>query len=210
MKRFRRYYYDLFSTVYDRVIALHSKDKSARLRRFLIEKSTFGPGQKLLDVCTGTGAVAHEAARYSRGEGAVVGVDFSMGMLRVARRKSMGQLFPIFVLSDVTALPFREESFNVVTCSHAMYELDPETRRKALSEFRRVLVRGGRFIMMEHTAPSSPFVRFFYNIRLMTMGSSGNRAFARDERPEIARFFKDVRLELAPGGRSKIVYGKRA
>ncbi len=209
MKRFRRYYYDLFSRIYDRIIALHSKDKSESLRRFLIKKSAFRPGQRLLDVCTGTGAVAIEAARYVRGDGLVVGVDFSEGMLRHARKKAEGQDVPFFLLADVCALPFRKESFHVVTCSHAMYELSVETRRAGLSEFRRVLMHGGRFIMMEHTPPSSSFIRFLYMVRLMTMGSSGNREFALDERPEISRFFNDVSLEFAPTGRSKVVYGTK-
>ncbi len=207
MKRFRRIYYDFFSRFYDKVIALHSKDKSARLRRFLIEKSGFRPGQNLLDVCTGTGAVALEASRLSNGTGLVVGLDFSMGMLKKACSKARSRGNIMFVLGDVAAIPFKDQSFHVVTCSHAMYELSAKTRRHALSEIERVLRPGGCFIMMEHTEPKAPFVRFLYRLRIRSMGSSGNRAFAVDERPELKRFFKNVRLEYAPGGRSKVVYG---
>ena len=49
--RFRRAYYDLFSLVYDRVIALHSGDASARLRDLLIERTGITAGDRLLDLC---------------------------------------------------------------------------------------------------------------------------------------------------------------
>ena len=210
MKRWRRSYYDIFSSFYDGIIALHSKDKSARLRDFLIEKSGFEPGMNLLDICTGTGAVALRAASRQSSSGAVVGLDFSMGMLQKARKKARkGGIKVDFVLADVSRLPFLAETFHVVTCSHAMYELDPETRNSALGEARRVLVPGGVFIMMEHMEPDRPFVRFLYNLRLASMGSSSNREFAMDERPFVSRFFNGVQLMKAPGGRSKVIRGTK-
>ncbi len=208
MRRWRRRYYDLFSLFYDPIIALHSKDKSARLRRFLLERAGIAPGQKVLDICTGTGAVALMAGRMLKGNGVATGVDFSQGMLRKAREKARKQGINVhFVLADVSKLPFLNESFHIVTCSHAMYELDPSTREGALLEAKRVLVPGGVFIMMEHMEPSSPFIRFLYHIRLATMGSPENREFAMDERPFLSRYLEDVRLEPAPQGRSKVVRG---
>ncbi len=208
MKTLRRKYYDLFSNFYDQIIALHSKDKSARLRRFLLEKSGFRPSQYLLDVCTGTGAVAIEAAGVAKGEGLVAAVDFSSGMLRRAKDKAQVKGLKInFVLADVAQLPFKDDSFHVITCSHAMYELKPQTRHEALTQFKRILRPGGIFIMMEHRAPASPFIKLLYNLRIMTMGSSENRRFAQDEREELGRFFSGVRLEPTPSGRSKVVYG---
>ena len=209
MKGLRRKYYDIFSNFYDKIIALHSKDRSQRLRRYLIEKSGFRPGQYLLDACTGTGSVALEAARFSKGKGVVAGVDFSIGMLSKAVKKASGIGNVFFVLSDVGTLSFKDDTFHVVTCSHAMYELSPQTRQAALSQFRRVLRPGGRFIMMEHTPPSSPVIKFLYQLRILSMGSAGNREFAKDERRELSMFFKDVVLEIVPGGRSKVVYGTK-
>ena len=210
MKRWRRSYYDIFSLFYDRIIAMHSSDKSAYLRDFLLKKSEVSSGQRLLDICTGTGAVAIKAYERLRGAGFVVGVDFSRGMLKRAADKVTGAGENIsFVLADTAELPFKNRTFHVVTCSHAMYELDPETRDLTLREVVRVLVPGGRFIMMEHMEPSKFFVRLLYRIRLAAMGSSANREFALDERPVLARFFQDVKLEKAPTGRSKIVYGTK-
>ncbi|MBS1201608.1 MAG: Methyltransferase type 11 [Chromatiaceae bacterium] len=56
--RLRRAYYDLFASIYDRVIALHSGDASARLRDLLIDRTGVRAGGMLLDLCSGTGAPA--------------------------------------------------------------------------------------------------------------------------------------------------------
>jgi demethylmenaquinone methyltransferase/2-methoxy-6-polyprenyl-1,4-benzoquinol methylase len=207
--RLRRVYYDLFSSVYDRVIALHSGDASARLRDLLIDRTGVQAGGMLLDLCSGTGAVALRARRATGPDGLVIGLDFSWGMIRRARANAarMGVADVAFVVGDATRLPFAPASFDAVSCSHAMYELRPEARGRTLAEARRVLRPGGRFVMMEHCEPSRPLVRFLYRLRLLALGSSGNREFARDEVPFLRRFFVDVRSELAPTGRSKLVLG---
>ena len=208
MKIWRSIYYDLFSIFYDRIIALHSKDRSASLRNVLLQRSGIRPGQKLLDLCTGTGAVALRAGDMLTGSCMVVGVDFSSGMLKRAREKAVKKRIKAdFVLADTSELPFPADTFHVVTCSHAMYELDPTDRTATLAEARRVLVPLGTFIMMEHMEPLNAFIRFLYRLRLASMGSSENREFARDERPFLRRFFKEVKLEVLPGGKSKIVSG---
>lgn len=207
--RLRRVYYDLFASIYDRVIALHSGDASARLRDLLIDRTGVQAGGMLLDLCSGTGAVALRARRATGPDGLVIGLDFSWGMIRRARANAarMGVADVAFVVADATRLPFAPASFDAVSCSHAMYELQPDARGRTLAEARRVLRPGGRFVMMEHCEPHRPLVRFLYRLRLLALGSSGNREFARDEVPFLRRFFVDVRSELAPTGRSKLVLG---
>jgi demethylmenaquinone methyltransferase/2-methoxy-6-polyprenyl-1,4-benzoquinol methylase len=46
-------------------------------------------------------------------------------------------------------------------------------------------------------------------VRLSVLGSSDNRAFARDELPFLRRYFADVRRELSPTGRSKLIFGTK-
>ncbi len=209
MRRFRRKYYDVFSHFYDRIIALHSQDKRAFLRRLIVERSKAPKGGRLLDLCTGTGAVALCAGEMLGPESLVVGVDFSQGMLNKACEKAQKKnlLNVHFVLADVARLPFGEESFDAVTCSHAMYELTPKTREACFAEIKRVLKPGGVFAMMEHCEPKHPFIKMLYYLRLASMGSPENRAFARDEVPFFRRFFSDATKELTPTGGSKIILG---
>jgi demethylmenaquinone methyltransferase/2-methoxy-6-polyprenyl-1,4-benzoquinol methylase len=212
VKRFRRLYYDLFSHVYDRVIALHSGDASAGVREFLIERTGVGPSGRVLDLCTGTGAVALRARQATGPAGLAVGLDFSPGMIRKAREKvQAGGLEGVaLVVGDAACLPFASESFDAVTCSHAMYELHPEARERTLREAHRVLRTGGQFLMMEHCEPTRPVARFLYRVRLGALGSASSRDFARDEGPYLRALFSDVRQELSPTGRSKLIRGVKA
>lgn len=104
----------------------------------LVELAGARPGVRLLDLASGTGAVARAAAR--RGA-SVVGVDVSPGMLGVARGLSPHLDFR---LADAGALPFDGGAFDAVTCGLSVShftELD-----KALAEVLRVLRAGGRLI----------------------------------------------------------------
>lgn len=207
MRRFRRFYYDIFSHFYDLFIQLHSKDERSSLRDFLIKKTGIGPGDRVLDICTGTGAMTMAAHKVIVPKGLVVGLDFSYGMLskarEKARKKGLSALY--LVMGDVGEMPFKGDVFECVTCSHSMYELKSEARMKALNEICRVLKENGRFFMMEHCKPRNPFIRFLYYVRLMSMGSPENRDFAEDEAPVIKGFLKDVKREFSPTGKSKLI-----
>ena len=56
-------------------------------RRQAVAQGDIGPGQRVLDVCAGTGDLALLCARRQRGQGAVVGVDLNRAMLTRAQRK---------------------------------------------------------------------------------------------------------------------------
>ncbi len=209
MRRFRRFYYDLFSRVYDRVIALHSTDKAGRLRSWLVEKAGIGPGMMVMDLCTGTGSVALEAWKAMGGEGLVVGVDFSRGMLEKARSKGVVFSGLTWVEASASVLPFKEATFHVVLCSHAFYELKDWEKIWTLAEVKRVLLPGGRFLMMEHEEPAHPFVRFLYKVRLVSMGSWDSASFVAKEMELLSRFFRGVTKEKSPTGNSKLLVGTK-
>jgi len=128
VRRSRRAYHDFFSHFYDFVITLRSKDRSAALRDFLLERAGLATGGRLLDICTGTGAVALRAHETTGSTGVAVGLDFSRGMIRKAHEKACRVNLDgvYFVVGDAARLPFRSSVFEAVTCSHAMYELSPE------------------------------------------------------------------------------------
>jgi SAM-dependent methyltransferase len=100
------------------------------------------PGDRVLDVACGTGAVAAEAARRVAPSGAVAGLYLSPDMLAVARRK-----LPGFELREgrAEALPFDDYSFDAVLCQFGLMFFDD--RARALREMRRVLRPGGRVVV---------------------------------------------------------------
>lgn len=97
------------------------------------------PGERVLDVACGTGAVAQEAHRRVGPDGHVAGLDRSPDMLAVARRK-----LPDLDLREgrAEALPFDDDAFDVVTCQFGLMFF--EDRHAALQEMQRVLRSGGR------------------------------------------------------------------
>jgi len=205
MRRARRAYYDKFSRFYDRFVALHSRDTQGLARRFLADLLPVRSGGAVLDVCTGTATLLSHLQAKLGPDGRVIGVDFSRGMLKVAHEKT--RRFPNvhLVQADAGRLPFAAGTFDVVTCSHAFYELKGETQDSALGEILNVLKPKGTFLMMEHDVPSNPFVRALFYLRLAFIGSGRAVEFLRRERELLQGYFATVDKVMAPAGRSKVM-----
>ena len=201
-KSYRKAYYNLFSHMYDKFVELHSRDRRQRLRDWLVEMANLKPEDRVLDICTGTGAVAIKALNATRERAFVVGVDFSRGMLSRAREKSRKVNW---VQADVTLLPFKDNSFDVVFCAYGFYELKDREKYLALKEICRVLKPSGKFLIMEHEEPKHPIIKLLYRIRLATMGSLSSKKFIKRELEIISQFFQKVDKILSFSGNSKII-----
>ena len=201
----RRRYYDIFSHVYDAFIRLHSRGGEQDTRHVLVEavKAEAGPGSRILDLCCGTGAVVLAFAE-TYPHALLVGCDFSRGMLEKARRKTMGK-GAHFVEADAAELPFADDTFDVIACSHALYELKGEARKKALWEMRRVSRPGGCVLLMEHEVPVSPVLRLLFSMRLLSMGSEDAREFIAGGLERLGRIFPEVTLSHSPSGKSRLM-----
>lgn len=205
MRRGRRAYYDWFSRFYDRFVALHSGDAEGVARKFLAELATVRSGGTVLDVCAGTGDLLPFLQAHARPDGRVIALDFSHGMLKVAREKTRTLDGVYLVEADAGQLPFAAGVFDAITCSHAFYELKGATRNCALGEVLRVLKPNGFFLMMEHDVPSNPAVRALFYLRLAVIGSGRAVTFLRSEREVLEQYFESVEKVVAPGGRSKVM-----
>jgi demethylmenaquinone methyltransferase/2-methoxy-6-polyprenyl-1,4-benzoquinol methylase len=211
MGRARRIFYNFFPHFYDPAIRLHSGDREGTLRQFMVEMTGMGRERRALDLCTGTGAVAIELGRVAGDGGLVVGLDFSRGMLDRARGKArgLGLKNASWVEADTGFLPFKNEVFDAVTCSHALYELEEETRRRALLEAWRVLKQTGRFCMMEHEIPRDLLTRILFWIRILSMGSRGTWSFIRADTEPFNDVFDWVGKEEATSGKSRVICGQK-
>lgn len=102
----------------------------------MLDALGLSPGQALLDVASGPGYLAAEAAR----RGAVVtGLDFSAAMVELARSRNPGIQFRE---GDAQALPFDDAGFDLLTMNYGLLHLDQPER--AIAEAARVLRPGGR------------------------------------------------------------------
>jgi len=204
MKKIRRSYYDRFAPVYDRFVAMHSGDLQEEVRRFFADRVPVREGDRVLDLCTGTGSLLPRLREKTGPRGLVAGIDFSPGMLRVNREKTRPCSNIGLVRGDVARLPFASQVFDAVTCTHAFYELESGAQLSMLGEIRRVLKPGASFLMMEHDVPRSPFVRFLFYIRLLSMGLGKARAILKHEGDLLQSRFPRVERLSTPSGRSKI------
>jgi demethylmenaquinone methyltransferase/2-methoxy-6-polyprenyl-1,4-benzoquinol methylase len=211
MGSLRRFYYDLFSKIYDCIIRLHSKDKEGSLRRLITEKANLSKGQRALDLCTGTGSVAAVLAKQVEEKGLAVGLDFSRGMLKKAKKKVAGlHLNQVhLVQANASQLPFKQSSFHGITCSHAFYELKGDERKRAINEVARILIEGGRFCLMEHAKPKRLFPRLLFYVRLFFLGAKDARKFLTEEGSIFGKRFKNINRVMSPTGQSKLIYAEK-
>jgi demethylmenaquinone methyltransferase/2-methoxy-6-polyprenyl-1,4-benzoquinol methylase len=147
---------DLFDDTapwYDWSVAFLSFGSGGRYRREALARAGLTRGQRVLDIATGTGVVARAALPISGNANDITGLDPSIGMLLAGRAKAR---FPL-VQAGSEHLPFRDASFDMITVGFALRhfaDLDAVFR-----DCRRVLRPGGRILIMEITAPSSPAAR---------------------------------------------------
>jgi len=176
------------------------------MRAFLAEEARLDSASTVVDLCTGTGSSALRMAEEYK-EARIVGIDFSKGMLRQARRKSSQEANVLWIQGDVSQLPVSSGSVDRVTCTYAMYELPGPTREETMKEVVRVLRPGGMFVMMEHLPPNRPFIKLLYLIRIHALGTKSTRSFAGAEEKELAEVFTEVGSAVEDGGRTKAIYG---
>jgi demethylmenaquinone methyltransferase/2-methoxy-6-polyprenyl-1,4-benzoquinol methylase len=146
---------DLFAPLgptYDRYASVLSFGQDPRWRRFLVSRVGAEPGDTVLDVATGTAAVAIELARRSGCR--VVGLDQSDEMLAEGRRRvaAAGLADRIeLVQGEAERLPFDAASFDALTFTYLLrYVNDP---RATLEELARVVRPGGTVAMLEFGLP---------------------------------------------------------
>jgi ubiquinone/menaquinone biosynthesis C-methylase UbiE len=210
MRRVRRVYYDKFSRFYDRFVAFHSRDTQGLARKFLADHVPVEGGAWVLDVCTGTATLLSYLQAKVGPDGQVAGVDFSHGMLKVGREKTVGLPNVHLVEADAGHLPYADGTFDAVTCSHAFYELKGETQDWALREIVRVLKPKGAFLMMEHDVPRSAFVRALFYLRLVFMGTGRAVTYLRHEQEVLRGYFASVERVVPPAGRSKVLICRKS
>ncbi|HVR13545.1 MAG TPA: methyltransferase domain-containing protein [Gaiellaceae bacterium] len=142
----------------------------------LVDLAALSPGEQVLDVACGTGAVARLAADRVSPAGTVVGVDVNPGMLAVARTIDPGATIEWHEATAET-LPLADERFDVVLCQLGLQFM--RDKQMALHEMWRVLVSGGR-VLINVCGPTPPLFTVL------------EEALERHLGPEVAEFVRTV------------------
>jgi demethylmenaquinone methyltransferase / 2-methoxy-6-polyprenyl-1,4-benzoquinol methylase len=155
----------MFSAIaprYDLLNRLLSAGRDRVWRREAIRAAALSRGGWILDVCTGTADMALEAARQLPWA-AIVGVDVSVPMLRLAEAKARQATadHPIrLAAAPAEALPFCDGRFEAATVAFGLRNV--AERRQGLAEMHRVLRPGGRAVILEFTTPPGRLFRAVY------------------------------------------------
>jgi demethylmenaquinone methyltransferase/2-methoxy-6-polyprenyl-1,4-benzoquinol methylase len=151
--------FDRVAGRYDLTNDVLAVGQTRKWRRLVTAAVDPQPGQRVLDLAAGTGTSSESFVRVGA---QVVPCDFSLGMLRVGRKRLPH--LP-FVAGDAMALPFADASFDAVTISFGLRNIhDPA---QGLREMRRVTRPGGRLVVCEFSTPVWPPFRTIYQEYLM-------------------------------------------
>ncbi len=125
-------------------------------------------GDRVLDLCTGTGKLAVLIADRIGTTGSITGIDFCSAMLNEARKKAARTGRSIsFILENAKELSLADCSFDAVTVAFGMRNI--QDTLPALRETYRVLRPGGRFVCLELTTPTSRWFRPIYTLYCRTV-----------------------------------------
>lgn len=159
-------------------------------RERLVILAELKEGMQVLDVATGPGLVARQAAALVGTTGSVIGVDIAEEALEVARQKATEEklLQVSFEVADAEALQFADQSFDRVFCSQGLMHF--AQAEKAAREFKRVLKLGGRLVASVLGEES-----LFPFITVATSNLARNLPPSLTERPSVFRYGKPEAFE---------------
>ncbi len=169
--------FDAIAGRYDLMNRVMTLGQDQRWRRYVVSKVGHIPDGWILDLASGTGDIARLLNESNPGS-RIVGADFSLGMLKEAKKRFPGRDIS-WLGCDANILPFHEGCFKAVTFGYLLRNVDDSVA--VLKEVYRVLKRGGVVVCLDTTPPVKnlfyPFVRFYFKVGIPVLG----RMIARDE-----------------------------
>ncbi|HEU0019340.1 MAG TPA: bifunctional demethylmenaquinone methyltransferase/2-methoxy-6-polyprenyl-1,4-benzoquinol methylase UbiE [Thermoleophilaceae bacterium] len=194
--------FDRIARVYDRMNAVMTAGMDRRWRERSADLANVGAGDRVLDVATGTGDLAIELRGRVGEAGEVVGLDFSDGMLELAREKAPEIRFD---QGSALELPYADGEFAAATVGFGARNFSDLGR--GLAEMRRVVRPGGRVVVLEITTPQRPplswFFRFWFDTAVPALGRFAGDSDAYTYLPSSVRRFpgpSELGAELAAAG----------
>jgi demethylmenaquinone methyltransferase / 2-methoxy-6-polyprenyl-1,4-benzoquinol methylase len=200
--------FDRIAGVYDLMNSVMTAGMHHRWRERAADLAGLGPGDRALDVATGTGDLALALKRRVGPGGEVVGCDFSERMLELARAKAPDLRFDS---ADALALPYPERSFDAATVGFGARNFADLGR--GLREMRRVVRPGGRVVVLEITTPQRPplswFFRLWFDRAVPALGRAAGDRDAYAYLPSSVRRFpgpRELAAELCAAGLGDVRY----
>lgn len=147
--------FDGVASRYDLMNDLMSAGMHRLWKAYTVQVADLRGGEQVLDIAAGTGDLTKAFAKKVGPRGLVLHTDINEAMLRQGRNRLLdaGVLTPS-LLTDAEALPFKSESFDLVSVAFGLRNMTHKD--KALAEMRRVLKPGGRLLVLEFSNVVEP------------------------------------------------------
>ncbi|XP_074309891.1 2-phytyl-1,4-beta-naphthoquinone methyltransferase, chloroplastic [Silene latifolia] len=155
----RRDIFNRISPVYDYLNDLLSLGQHRVWKRMAVSWSGAKKGDRVLDICCGSGDLTFLVSEKVGVDGQVVGLDFSEELLSVASSRQQLKLSPCYrniewLEGDALDLPFPEASFDAITMGYGLRNV--QDRKRALEEIFRVLKPGCRASILDFNKSTEP------------------------------------------------------
>jgi demethylmenaquinone methyltransferase/2-methoxy-6-polyprenyl-1,4-benzoquinol methylase len=155
--------FDRIAGLYDRMNTVMTAGLHHQWRRRAADLAALSPGDRALDVATGTGDLAFELAGRVAPGGEVVGSDFSERMLALARSKAASRPEMVrFESGNALSLPYGDGEFDAATVGFGARNFSDLAQ--GLREMVRVVRPGGRVVILEITTPRKPPLSTFFGL----------------------------------------------
>lgn len=181
---------DLFDRTaldYERIEGLMAMGSGSWYRRRALSSAGLQSGMQVIDVGTGTGLVAREAARLVGPQGGVLGVDPSAEMLANARAMPGVRL----AAGRAESIPAPDASADFLCMGYALRHISDLS--VAFREFERVLRPGGRLCLLEITRPEGRWRRALLKTYMRTLVPCAARVLGRQrDTPLLMRYYWDT------------------
>lgn len=224
-------HFDQIAARYDFTNTVMSLGSQHRWKKAAVATLSLQPGERVLDVCGGTGDLALRAAEAVGPRGRVVLYDFNRAMIEVGRRKVSASPYRnqiLLVQGDTEKISLSDRIFDVAMVGFGIRNLTH--MEQGFKEMHRVLKPGGRVMCLEFSQPPSAWFRKlydFYSFQIMPLLGQilvGSRE-AYTYLPESIRIFPgpdeltkilqrigfdQVRYRLMTGGIAVIHVGRKA
>lgn len=156
--------FDSVAGNYDLMNDLMSGGLHRLWKRFALGQTGLRPGQRALDVASGTGDLGAGLARQVGRDGLAILTDINAEMLSRGRDRLIDRGIASqveFVIANAECLPFPDRSFDCVTIGFGLRNVTDKPA--ALASMRRVLKPGGRLLVLEFSKPTLPVLKPAYD-----------------------------------------------
>ena len=174
--------FDSVASRYDLMNDLMSMGVHRLWKRFAVELAGIRPGQRVLDLASGTGDLAARFAALVGPQGLVVMSDINAAMLEQGRARMADQgLVGNVSYAQINAerLPFPDNSFDCISIGFGLRNVTD--KQHALASMQRALKPGGRVLVLEFSHPVNKSFKSVYDLYSFKLLPLIGRVVANDE-----------------------------